>query len=307
MITYVMYSEAGGVGKTTSSVLCAAAHAEQGFRTLVIDQDPQDASLSYLMGVDDNRSDQTADNLVRHVLGRPEGDFYDLIEETDEGFDVIPTHDMWESFEDLLSQREAYEEQMATEDDYEFPRYEQLQRVLAENDVADTYDVVLIDPQASPGPALYNAIYAMRNLVMPVEATGKGSKSIDGISSMVDALEQATGKEVGVVAITPTGIKRTNTHQNYVDKLHASDYDVPVVVGERAALMDDMWDAHATAFRIVEEDIKVDNSGDEVVATPGERRTPDREKETIEKYRELAGFIADAFGVEPPAIQAEVV
>ena len=87
-VAYTVYSEAGGVGKTTLSANLAAAHSRAGEKVLAIDLDPQEGSLSYLTDVE--RPRRGDDNLVRHLVGRPKGEFSDLIKTTD-GFDVIPS------------------------------------------------------------------------------------------------------------------------------------------------------------------------------------------------------------------------
>src|SRR6056297_3206176 len=119
MLTYTVYSEAGGVGKTTISANCAVAHARAGHDVLVIDMDPQDGSLSYLLGVD---------NLVRHLIGRPGGAFDDLVHETEHGVSVVPSHNMLERLTELLLKTADLEEDTHPDPDYEYPMYEQLLR-----------------------------------------------------------------------------------------------------------------------------------------------------------------------------------
>ncbi len=45
MLTYSTYSEAGGVGKTTTAANLAVAHARAGLKPLVVPLDPQDGEL----------------------------------------------------------------------------------------------------------------------------------------------------------------------------------------------------------------------------------------------------------------------
>lgn len=86
MLAYTTYSEAGGVGKTTTAANLAVAHARAGLKPLVVPLDPQDGDLSRLFGVDDERTN-SVDNLVRHMSQRPKGPFADLIR-TAEGVDI---------------------------------------------------------------------------------------------------------------------------------------------------------------------------------------------------------------------------
>src|SRR6056297_2121317 len=114
MLAYTVYSEAGGVGKTTTAANLAHAHAQDGLRTLIIDLDPQDASLSYIFDVDDDRDNPEADNLVRHMVGRSKGPFTDLIR-TDTGIDnidVIPVHNMLSNLDTSMRRAKESEEEM---------------------------------------------------------------------------------------------------------------------------------------------------------------------------------------------------
>jgi len=289
MITYTTYSEAGGVGKTTTAANLAAAHAERGHRVLVVDLDPQEGSLSYVFDVADDRSDGSADNIVRHLIGRPKGEFTDLIRtDTGEaGVDVLPAHNMLANLTQNMMKAAEIEEDMHQDDDYEWPRNEQLLRLLRENDVPEDYDVVVCDPQATEGDALYNAIYATRSVLLPVELSGKGALSIDGLTDLAEGLEAEVGIDVGVLGIVPVAFKGTNTQQEHLEELEASQFDVPAVFGERSSLMQEMWESQATAFRVVDEAWKEGEKG--------RRRSVDREESTLDQYRELAAHVEGAF------------
>lgn len=50
MITRVVFNQKGGVGKSSITVNLAAISAKQGYRTLVIDLDPQSNSSQYILG-----------------------------------------------------------------------------------------------------------------------------------------------------------------------------------------------------------------------------------------------------------------
>ncbi|WP_254547132.1 ParA family protein [Halomarina pelagica] len=287
-ITYTVYSESGGIHKTTWTANLAAAHARQGFDVLVIDLDHQAANLTYLLDVEEGRDDPDADNLVRHVLGRPGGDFEDLIRSTDEGIDVLPAHDMLEEFTELLLQRERFEENMGDD----FNRYEQLYNVLwKENDVQKDYDVVIIDPNARAEIMLYNAIYATRTLVAPTKPAGKGNKSLDGLSGLLESMSEHLGIDVGVAAVILSGAGGTSTHRRYIDQME-DEYGIAAAMGKRESMMDEMWDAQGTAFKVVEEGW---HNGEK-----GTRRRRDREVESLETILEIAGYLAAEFGVEPP-------
>jgi cellulose biosynthesis protein BcsQ len=85
-----VYSEAGGVGKTTLSANLAVAHARAGLDVLAVPLDPQDGDMSYLFDADHDRADSDVDTLVHHLVGRGKGDFMDLVKTVEHGVDLIP-------------------------------------------------------------------------------------------------------------------------------------------------------------------------------------------------------------------------
>jgi chromosome partitioning protein len=273
MLTYTVYSEAGGVGKTTIAANLAVAHAREGNDVLMIDMDPQDGCLSYLFDVDSERSDGEADNLVRHMIKRPQGDFEDLIFEAENGIDVIPSHNMLERLTELLIKTSEIEEDTNPDPEYEFPEHEQLLRVLKENGVPSQYDVLIIDPPATAGPHLYNALFATRNLVIPLELSGKGEQSVEGLQDLVNGLEQELGINIGVLAAVPNEVKHTTDQTKYQEELNELGFDAPVTIGDRTSMFEGCWRQQCSAFTFIEEH---------------RSRTRDYEVETLEQYETLA-------------------
>lgn len=288
MITSTVYSEAGGTFKTTTVANTAVALSRRGLDVLVIDLDPQEGSISYVFDVADARADGKADNLVLHMIDRPKGAFEELIHDSGEGFDLIPSHNMLEDLSSFLDRAAEIEEMShPDEDEDSFDRYAQLHRVLVEHGVQDDYDAILIDPQATASDALYNAIYATRSLISPVELSGKGKLSLDGLEDLVHNLEDHLSISVGVVAIVPGNVGRTRANKHYQKELEAQVWPIPVMIGARESLMNEMWDAQASAFKVVEDAY--------VEGVPGQRQNRAREQETLAKYETLAEHLITEF------------
>ena len=287
MITYTVYNEAGGVAKTTLAANLAHAHVRQGLDVLVIDLDPQDGSLTYLLGIDAPRADGEADNLVRHMLGRPKGDIHDLIQSTDLGIDVLPSHNMLESFTELLVNGEKMAEQM----NEEFNRHTLLHSVLADSGLPGEYDVIICDPQATAGPVLYNAIYATRSLTVPLELSGKGAQSKEGLDDIVVNMESTLGIDVGVLAVVPNGLKDTKSQLEHVETIQNGEYPVPVTIRDRESMMGRMWDLNTTAYEVAH----------------SRNRVRERELDTLAKIDTLADHIAAEFGVDARTPDDEVI
>jgi cellulose biosynthesis protein BcsQ len=310
MITAVVYSESGGTYKTTMTANVAVALEWMGQNTLVIDLDPQEGNLSSLFDVGKNRSDPEADNLVKHILDMPDGDFHDLIETTEEGVSVIPSHDMLGDFTSNLEQKISYETGMQNMSRDEYPRFELLYELLwNKQELHEEYDAVLIDPNARAEDLLYNAIFALRTLVAPVKPAGKGNLSLEGLEELVGNMESQLDIEIGLSCVVPSGVGQTNAHQQYQQQFENTEaFATPVTIGNRESLMDAMWEARGSAFKVVEERWKTFEQDGEMVSAPRQRRVRDREIETLRRLYELAWFIAtDTFDADvDPVLELDI-
>jgi cellulose biosynthesis protein BcsQ len=279
MLAYTTYSEAGGVGKSTLAANLAVADARAGRDVLVVDLDPQEASVSYLLGVGSRRDDARADSLVRHMVERERGPFEALIE-TSEGVDVVPAHNSLEQLDRHLSRRE----EEANDFGENWNRNVQLLRVFRENGIHEAYDTLVVDPPATADVKLYNAIHATRSLLVPFEPSGKGRKSVDGLEDLVPGLEENLDINVGVLAIVPNRFRGTNDQRDMLEEIRTRAYDVPVVLNERGSLFEGCWRQQCSAFRYVEEH---------------RSRKRDYELETLERLETLANYLRQT--VEAPA------
>lgn len=276
MLAYSTYSEAGGVGKTTTAANLAVAHARAGLKPLVVPLDPQDGDLSRLFGIDNERT-ESVDNLVRQMIRRPNGEVSDLIR-TVEGVDIIPEHNMLSDLAEYLQREKDQAEAMGEA----FGMHAQLLRVLREAGVPDEYDVLICDPPATEGPHLYNAIHATRSLVIPVEPSAKGRAAVEGLEALVGGLEEQLDVDVGVLAAVPVGFKDTRDQRTVLNEI---DYPIPEVIGERASLMEGCWMQQCSAFRYVRE---------------FRDRRRDYEIETLAQFDRIARHLEEAVGLEAP-------
>lgn len=281
MLSYAVYSEAGGVGKTTITANLAVAHARAGLDVLVVPLDPQDGDLSYLFDVDQNRTDSSADTLVHHLVGRGKGDFEDLITTVEHDVDIIPEHNRLEDLGEALRK-----EQEARKDFGEsFPMWSQLQRVLREAEINKQYDILMVDPPASSGPHLYNALDATRNLVMPLEPSGKGQASVSGLDDLVSNLEHQLDINIGVLAAVPNGVKGTKDQSAVIEEIQGQGFDVPIVIGDRTSMLEGCWRKRCSAFTYVREH---------------RDRQRDYELETLAQFDKLARHLESTADIDAP-------
>lgn len=269
MLAYTVYNEAGGVGKSTLSANLAIADARAGNDVLVIDMDPQEGSLSYLLDVPYDRTDGQSDNIVRHLIGKPKGPFEDLIHRVEFGVDVVPSHHMLERLPQFMIRAE----QDARDLNESFSPAEQLFHVLRDAGIHEDYDTLIVDPQATAGPGLYNSIAATRNLVIPVELSGKGQRAVDGLEDMVLNLQNELDIEVGVLAVVPNDCKMTGDQQYMLEEIKTRGFDVPVVIGDRTSLIEGGWRQQCSIYTYMQKH---------------RNRKRDYEMDTLDQFEKLA-------------------
>ncbi|WP_134672656.1 ParA family protein [Halorussus marinus] len=277
MLSYTVWAESGGVGKSTLAANLAVAHSRAGLNVLVVPLDPQDGDLSRLMGVDGDRADPDADSLVRHIIQSPKGPFDELIRTT-EDVDVVPEHNNLSDLAGHLDREQSKAEQLG--DAYNV--HGQLRRVLGDAGVADDYDVLICDPPATEGPHLYNAIFATRNLVIPVEPSAKGQASVEGLENLAGNFADQLGIDVGVLAAVPNGVKNTSDQEEILDEI---EFATPETIRDRTSLMEGCWRQQCSAFRYVAEH---------------RDRRRDYELETLAQVDRLARHLEEQVGLEAP-------
>ena len=149
MRTIAIANQKGGCGKTTTSVNLAAAFAEHGKRTLIVDLDPQGHST---LGFGHNP--ETLDKTVYHSLTNVQSPLPRVIIGTNvEGLDLAPSNI-------LLSGAEL---EMADIIGREFVLSEQFRLV------SDQYDFCVMDCPPSLGLLTLNALVASTDVIVPVQ------------------------------------------------------------------------------------------------------------------------------------------
>ena len=149
MKTIAIVNQKGGCGKTTTSVNLAAAFAEKGYRTLLIDLDPQGHSTIGLGYEPDEMSLTIYDVLVNVQIGIPNV----ILGTKVEWLDLAPSNV-------LLSGAEL---DLTGIVGREFVMSEKLRMV------RDKYDFCVIDCPPSLGLLTLNALLASTGVVVPVQ------------------------------------------------------------------------------------------------------------------------------------------
>ncbi len=161
-------NQKGGVGKTTAAINLGGALAEQGFRVLCVDMDPQ-ANLTVGLGINIGTVEQSMADVLADSRARLE----DVIIPTQtSGIDVAPA-----TLELASTEVELFTA---------IGREQALHEVLS-NWITDRYDFVLIDCPPTLGLLTINGLVAADSVIIPVQTQYYALK---GLTALVKVINQ---------------------------------------------------------------------------------------------------------------------
>lgn len=168
MRTIAIINQKGGCGKTTTAINLSAGLARRGFRTLLIDLDPQ-AHCAAGLGVPEDRVDLDVSDALRF---EPQAhlDRERLLWRVGRGFDLLPSRMK-------LAGLEAARGGLADMDQPQNRLASVIERLTLEAPPGEgvepgrRYDAVVIDCPPSIGLLSYNALAAATEVVIPVETS----------------------------------------------------------------------------------------------------------------------------------------
>ncbi len=193
MRTIAIINQKGGCGKTTSAINLAAVFARRGFRTLLVDLDPQSHCAAGLGVPEEQIERDVADALLAPADARLDRE--QLLWRVTRGLDLLPSRMR-------LAGLEASRGGLAEAPDKDHRLASVIGRLSrASGDPAPegeepdrVFDICLIDCPPSIGLLTYNALVAARELIVPVETSYFALK---GAEKQVKTM-RSIGRRLGV-------------------------------------------------------------------------------------------------------------
>jgi chromosome partitioning protein len=193
-------NQKGGVGKTTTAINLAGALAEDGFRILCIDMDPQ-ANLTAGLGINLN----TVERSMADVLADGRSTLQEVIITTETpGIDVAPANIDLASTEGEL---------------FTALGREGILRESLENQISP-YDYVIIDCPPNLGLLTVNGLVASGGVIIPVQTQYYAMKGLTNLVKVINAIRLKLNRDLRILGLLPTFYDgRTNLAKDMLEEL----------------------------------------------------------------------------------------
>lgn len=195
----------GGAGKTSTAVNVAGLSAAAGWRTLLIDLDPQ-GNVGHDLGYTwEGRSDH-GQHLVDALVGA--NAISPPLVEVRSNLDVVPGGEVLDDLEDLIAGRAR--------------RNKGYQRLLADalKPIANDYDLILIDTPPTRPMLLQLALAATRWIVVPTRADRSSIEGLRTLANQIgDVREVNPHLEILGAVLFDTGIAATVIRRNAAEDI----------------------------------------------------------------------------------------
>ncbi|HYZ18034.1 MAG TPA: ParA family protein [Gaiellaceae bacterium] len=181
-------NQKGGVAKTTSTLNLAAALAEQGYKVLCVDMDPQ-GNLTMSQGLNPDSIDRSMFDVLVHRLPI---DHVIHQAEIDLAVSSIDLAGAELALSSMIGRERALEKAM----------------IAAKND----YDYILIDTPPSLGLLTINALVAADGVIVPVQCEYLSLRGLVQLENTMAMIRENLNPNVQIVGILPTMYDRRTLH-----------------------------------------------------------------------------------------------
>lgn len=173
-------NQKGGVAKTTSTLNLAVALAEEGYRVLIVDMDPQ-GNLTMSQGFNPDQIERSMFDVLVHRLPIDQ-----IIQQAEVDLAV--------SSIDLAGAELALSSMIGRE--------RALEKALMP--VKDRYDFVLVDTPPSLGLLTINALVASNGVIVPVQCEYLSLRGLVQLENTLSMIRENLNPDVGIQGILPT-------------------------------------------------------------------------------------------------------
>jgi chromosome partitioning protein len=195
MRAIAIVNQKGGVGKTTTTVNLAAALADAGRKVLVIDLDPQHSASTWYKAIRQGRG-------AFDLFNDPQADLPGLVMNTAvDGVSIIPSSPLMYNVERALAGE---------------PGAEHTLKVRLKSLPAGRFDYLLIDCPPSLGLLTVNALTAVDEVFVPVEAHVLGLHGLDKLVQTVNIVKERLNPSLAITGIVACRVKAQTRHAQEV-------------------------------------------------------------------------------------------
>ena len=192
-------NQKGGVGKTTTCVNLGAALARRGMRVLLLDMDPQANMTVHL----DVRPDTVVRSIYDVLAGRAA--LAEIVRPTSTlGMDLAPSSlDLAGAEMELVSA--VGREQVLKES------LDRLEAAAAGDAGPEPYDFLLLDCPPSLGLLSVNALVAVREIIVPLQAEFFALQGMARLREVVDLVQKRLNPGLSILGILPSMVDSRTT------------------------------------------------------------------------------------------------
>lgn len=194
-----VFSEKGGVGKTTLATNLSVSFVKRGFKVLLVDMDPQ-GHVAKLFGIDSAKQ-----NILNFLIRSDLPD--SVIKKTRiENLWIIPSDWSLADFTVNVARDPS--------------RHLKLRKAL--DKIKDRFDIIFIDPPPSLELITLNILLASDGVIIPVALTYLGLAGVAATLNIIVQTRKAFKYSPGVIAIVPNMYEDTPYSKELLEKLKSS-------------------------------------------------------------------------------------
>ena len=187
-------NQKGGVAKTTTVASLGAALVERGRKVLLVDLDAQ-SCLTFSLGIDPEEVELSVHDVL---LGRVQPAM--AILPTEDGVDLLPATIELAGTEAALLTRPGREFVLRT----------------ALEEVADAYDVILLDCSPSLGVLTLNALTAADDVIIPLQCEMLSHRGVGQLLDTITDVKRILNRGLRVLGVLPTMFDARTNHSRAV-------------------------------------------------------------------------------------------